>query len=150
MGYFYTDRPMYRTGQTLYFRIVVRQAFNGRYNLPDLSSLPVTISSGNQGEVASFDLPLTAYGTAHGEFILPEALTPDYYYISSPALPNSARVNFQIASYRKPEINLQVSFDQEQALAVSPCRRRSMPVISSMRLPGIYPYIGRCMLPHVL
>ena len=120
MGYFYTDRPMYRTGQTLYFRIVVRQAFNGRYNLPDLSSLPVTISSGDQGEVASFDLPLTAYGTAHGEFALPEALTPGYYYISSPALPNSSGVNFQIASYRKPEINLQVSFDQEQALAGQP------------------------------
>jgi hypothetical protein len=37
-AYIYTDRPIYRPGQTVYFRAIVRQAYNGRYSLPDLSA----------------------------------------------------------------------------------------------------------------
>jgi hypothetical protein len=37
--YLYTDRPIYRPGQTVYFRGAVRRAFNGRYELPDFASV---------------------------------------------------------------------------------------------------------------
>ncbi|MEK6222207.1 MAG: Ig-like domain-containing protein, partial [Chloroflexota bacterium] len=33
-AYFYTDRPIYRPGQTVNYRAVFREAFNGRYELP--------------------------------------------------------------------------------------------------------------------
>ncbi|HEX7976139.1 MAG TPA: Ig-like domain-containing protein, partial [Anaerolineales bacterium] len=45
-AYLYTDRPIYRPGQTVYFRAVVRQAYNGRYNLPDQKSLPLSLTAG--------------------------------------------------------------------------------------------------------
>ena len=32
-AYLYSDRPIYRPGQTVYFRGAVRQAFNGRYDV---------------------------------------------------------------------------------------------------------------------
>ncbi len=32
--YLYTDRPIYRPGQTVYFRAIVRNAYNGRYTPP--------------------------------------------------------------------------------------------------------------------
>ena len=39
--YMYTDRPIYRAGHTVYFRGIVRQAFNGRYELPPLTEIPL-------------------------------------------------------------------------------------------------------------
>ena len=38
-AYLYTDRPIYRPGDTVYFRGVVRQGYNGRYTLPDHEQL---------------------------------------------------------------------------------------------------------------
>jgi len=41
--YMYSDRPIYRPGQTVYYRAVVRKGYNGRYTPPDVSSLPIKI-----------------------------------------------------------------------------------------------------------
>ena len=45
--YMYTDRPIYRPGQTVYFRGVARQAFNGRYELPPVNTIPLTLRDAN-------------------------------------------------------------------------------------------------------
>ena len=62
-GYIYTDRPIYRPGQTIYFRAALRDTFNGRYDLPELSSVPMVLYQDYGTEIARFDLPLSAYGT---------------------------------------------------------------------------------------
>ncbi len=107
--YYYSDRPIYRPGQTIYFRAVVRKAFNGRYTPPDISNLPITIY-GNEGrELAKLELPLSAFGAAHGQFDIPKDAQPGYYSMSS-SLASDTYLSFQVANYRKPEINLSVSF----------------------------------------
>lgn len=114
--YMYTDRPIYRPGQTVYFRAVVRKAYNGRYTPPDIASLPIKIL-GNEGkELANLDLPLTAFGSVHGQFVLPKDAQPGYYSIGSP-LVSDAYLGFQVANYRKPEINLSVNFPSGQVQA---------------------------------
>lgn len=114
--YLYTDRPIYRPGQTVYFRAVLREAFNGRYSLSELASLPISVFGAEGRELLTMDLPLTAFGSAHGEFSLPRDAQPGYYSITSPAVPNTY-LGFQVASYRKPEINLSLEFTQDQVLA---------------------------------
>ena len=115
-GYLYTDRPIYRPGQTVYFRAVVRQAYNGRYQLPELQNIKVQLVDDIGQEIDSLELPLSAYGTIHGEFNLPAGLRPGNYSISMPDLGYSAIV-VPVADYRKPEINLQVAFSDDQVLA---------------------------------
>ncbi len=116
-AYLYSDRPIYRPGQTVYFRGVVRQAFNGRYEMPDLGSLPLTLYRDYSEEVTSFDLPLSAFGTVNGAYTLPADARPGYYRLASKVDDFNISLDFQVAEYRKPEINLQVSFEKEQALA---------------------------------
>jgi len=114
-AYIYTDRPIYRPGDTVYFRMVVRQASNGRYTLPDVSSYPVEINDSTGEQVASFDLPLNAFATGHGEYTLPSDAQPGTYSITNRNYYNA--LWFQVADYRKPEINLQVAFQSTNVLS---------------------------------
>jgi len=107
--YFYTDRPIYRPGQTVYFRGAARQAFNGRYELPSINSVPFSILDWNGTELLSLDLPLSPYGTFNGEYRLADDAAPGYYSFRNDTLGFYA--GFQVAEYRKPEINLNAGFD---------------------------------------
>ena len=113
-AYLYTDRPIYRPGDTVYFRGVVRQGYNGRYTLPDRSSYVLNLTDGMGVQLASFDLPLSGFGTVHGQYTIPESAQPGDYRISDPE--GNSNVFFLVSEYRKPEINLQVNAQADEIL----------------------------------
>ncbi len=106
--YLYTDRPIYRPGQTVYYKGVVREAFDGRYQLPTVKDIPLTLTDANGNQLASLNLPLSPFGTFNGQFELPSEAAPGGYTLSNPAL--QFYFAFQVAEYRKPEIDLKVAF----------------------------------------
>jgi uncharacterized protein YfaS (alpha-2-macroglobulin family) len=111
--YLYTDRPIYRPGDTVYFRMVSRQFHEDGYDLPAQASQTIRLYDEMGLVLAEFDLPLSAYGTGNGEYqLLPEA-QPGSYRLGD----DYNSVYFQVAEYRKPEINLQVDFDKDEILA---------------------------------
>lgn len=114
--YLYSDRPIYRPGDTIYFRAIVRQAQNGRYSLPDRATISLKLFDGLGIEVATYDLPLSAFGTAHGEYTLPQGAATGYYNLTV-ADNFYDTLTIQVADYRKPEINLHVDLDQEEILS---------------------------------
>lgn len=102
--YLYTDRPIYRPGDTVYFRGVYRKAFDGRYAIPESKDLTITITK-PEGE-EPIPLTITNYGTFNGTYKIAETAEPGYYGIYNNAV--GLYSNFQVAEYRKPEINLTV------------------------------------------
>ncbi|HSK67062.1 MAG TPA: MG2 domain-containing protein, partial [Anaerolineales bacterium] len=110
--YMYTDRPIYRPGQKVYFRGVARQAFNGRYELPPVNTVPFILRDANGIQLASYDMQLTPYGTFHGEFTLAQEAVPGYYVFENADL--EFYLSFQVAEYRKPEINLNVELSADE------------------------------------
>lgn len=120
--YLYTDRPIYRPGQTVNFRIVMREKQGGEFAAPP--TWPVTIkmmgdyseSRAGRPEIGTANLVLSSYGSAAGSITLPEDAAPGYYNLSVDADPN-AWLSFQVAEYRKPEVELEVRFTKEDWLA---------------------------------
>ena len=122
--YFYTDRPIYRPGQTVYWKGVIRQLIDDQYELPS-TSLPISITVRNdQGNAVLAETAiLGANGTLDGQVVLaPEAGT-GYYYIEASLRVRDAQgaertinggINFQVAAYRKPEFAINVTSDKAE------------------------------------
>jgi uncharacterized protein YfaS (alpha-2-macroglobulin family) len=114
-AYIYTDRPIYRPGDTVYYRVIVRKVSNGRYTLPDLNTYSLTLYQPGDNESLIFDVPLSGFGTGKGEYTLPEDTIPGDYYLDN--VHDGAYGSFKVADYRKPEINVQVAFQSTDVLS---------------------------------
>jgi uncharacterized protein YfaS (alpha-2-macroglobulin family) len=114
-AYIYTDRPIYRPGDTVYYRVIVRKVSNGRYTLPDFSSYTLTMYQPGGNEAINLEVPLSGFGSGKGEYTLPENTIPGDYYLDS--VLDSSYGSFKVADYRKPEINLQVAFQSTDVLS---------------------------------
>ncbi|MCK5794197.1 MAG: Ig-like domain-containing protein, partial [Anaerolineales bacterium] len=109
--YIYTDRPIYQPGQTVYYRLIHRDRDGAGYALPEQQSIPLTIHLHGKEE-NTINLPLSEYGTAQGEIQLSTQAEPGYYRLES----ETGMVYFQVANYRKPEIELELNMDQDETL----------------------------------
>jgi hypothetical protein len=113
--YIYTDRPIYRPGHEVNFRVIARQAYNGRYQMPDSDTISITIQDGLGAEIGKMTLPLTDYGTASGTYTISSGAATGYYRLQVDESYDS--VLFQVSEYRKPEIDIEVAFDQDEVMA---------------------------------
>ncbi|MBK9924875.1 MAG: Ig-like domain-containing protein [Anaerolineales bacterium] len=102
--YMYTDRPIYRPGQTVYYRGIVRQAFNGRYELPNVKNVPIVLNDAQGTQLTNINTDLSPYGSFNGQIELSQDAVPGYYTFTNEGL--NFFLSFQVAEYRKPEINL--------------------------------------------
>ncbi|MFM7581874.1 MAG: MG2 domain-containing protein, partial [Caldilinea sp.] len=120
--YVYTDRPIYRPGQQIFWRGIYRILENDRWTLPPAGlSAIIQINDGMGNLVSTTRVPVSENGTIHGDFTLaPDALT-GYYSINVLApidteAYSQASGSFQVAAYRKPEFQITVTTDQPDYL----------------------------------
>ncbi len=109
--FLYTDRPIYRSGQTVYFKGVARKDDDGRFSLPGFKTVPVVIRDAQNNEVFRKELPLTEFGTFFGQIKLgDEAPLGEYSLLAEvPGELQPARGSFRVAEYRKPEFRVTAS-----------------------------------------
>ncbi|MCL4505907.1 MAG: Ig-like domain-containing protein, partial [Chloroflexi bacterium] len=142
MAYLYTERPIYRPGQMVYFKGIIRAEDDARYSLaPNMQTTDITINNDQGQQVYSTTLPVSANGTFSGAFALDNAAATGFYYLQTclpsdtslgykgnglyaPKLgpgPNqqcrSYGVSFQVASYRAPEFEVNLTTDKQDYLA---------------------------------
>ena len=110
-GYFYTDRPIYRPGQTVYWRGILRQDQDAILRTPEPGTEARVIIRNDRGEEIYNQIHKTTdFGTISGELPLAEDAGVGYYAmeVQLPQLQNAYSqpyfgVGFQVAEYRKPE-----------------------------------------------
>jgi uncharacterized protein YfaS (alpha-2-macroglobulin family) len=119
--YLYTDRPIYRPGQPVYYRGIFRAEDDASYRLPEDVSLILVNVYDDQGELIVHDeFELSDMGSFAGEFTLGEEATLGYYYIEVVFGDQSDGVGFQVAEYRRPEFQVSVTPEQDEVFAGEP------------------------------
>ncbi len=112
-AYLYTDRPIYRPGQTVYFKGIVRDDDDAHYTLPTLEALIVTVEDPRGRQIYRHRLTLSDMGTLSDALTLDAEAPLGTYYIA--ALYNKrtlASTTFRVAEYRKPDYRLEVTTDR--------------------------------------
>jgi len=116
--YLYTDRPIYQPGQSVNFRAIIRQNSNGRYTPLDINQVTIkltgdySVETGLRPQLGTTTLQLSSYGSVNGSFTLPEDAPPGYYSLEVDGF--NDQVDFQVAQYQKPEIEVKVDFTQAE------------------------------------
>jgi hypothetical protein len=118
-AYVYTERPLYRPGQPVYFKGIVRSDDDLAYSLPSQTQVEVTISDYKQ-QVYKETLPLSEIGTFDGVFHLSADANLGSYTLSV-QLPGGQNAlgaaAFDVAEYRRPEFQIDLQAAPANLLA---------------------------------
>jgi len=125
--FLFTDRPLYKPGDTVYFKTILRDDDDAKYTIPG-GQVTVAIGDGwdNKDPIFKKTYQISSDGTIDGEMTLPEDAKTGYYSIAVKTpdggiqnswydydgswISNSA--SFQVEYYRKPEYSLDVDIDR--------------------------------------
>jgi hypothetical protein len=116
IGYVYTDRPIYRPDQTVYWKAIFRREDDAQFALPAPGQpVTVTIRDDQGNQLLEQQLKLNPVGAVDGKLELGPDAALGYYYISLQFdKERSYGVGFQVAEYRKPEFEVSAVTDQPE------------------------------------
>lgn len=116
----FTDRPIYKPGDTVYFKVILRDDDDARYSIPD-GIVRVAVARGwvdaeAKNTVFQKTYSISGDGTVYGEFKLPEDAATDSYSLRVDRLPivndywsSGSSTYFQVQYFRKPEYSIEVN-----------------------------------------
>ncbi|MGH9201387.1 MAG: MG2 domain-containing protein, partial [Vicinamibacterales bacterium] len=113
-AFIYTDRPIYRPGQTVDFKGIVRAEDDVKFSLPDLGQVHVTIYDASYTSVYDKDLSLSELATFNDSLQLPEGASLGPYQINVTFLDQNFGQSFTVAAYRPPEFEVVVTPDKAE------------------------------------
>lgn len=117
-AYPYTDRPIYRPGQTVYFKAIMRAEQDVKYSLlPEDTPVTVRVRDTRDNIVQTFDLVTNEFSSVNGKFQLADGAMPGTYAIEVIIDDESFRQDFKVQDYRKPEIQASITTDAEKYVA---------------------------------
>jgi alpha-2-macroglobulin len=123
--YAYTERPLYRPGQDVFFSGILRQNDDLHYSLLAQENIYITITQDGE-QVFAQSVPVSDLGTFTGTFHLDEGASLGTYTLSvfdAPADKQSiGGVSFRVADYHKPEFQVQSSASPADVLVGNPFR----------------------------
>ncbi|HFQ93774.1 MAG TPA: hypothetical protein ENK32_07175, partial [Anaerolineae bacterium] len=119
-AYIYTDRPIYRPGDTIYYKGIVRETDYGRYTIPAPRPLELKLFyhnfAGGQSVDVIIPVEMDADGTFSGEYTLPDDAPTGGYDLFIQDEGVDGRVGVTVAEYRRPEFQVTLTPEKEEAL----------------------------------
>jgi len=127
--YLYTDRSLYRPGQPVYYRGVLRSRDDMVYGMTNLKTVPVEVQDGKGQTIYAKEVAVNEYGSFADSFTI-DANAPLGYYriVVRPGFtPDKEGKNgsyngptfsrgFNVAMYRAPEFQVKATADQDQVV----------------------------------
>lgn len=118
-AYVYTDRPLYRPGQDVYFKGIVRQNDDLHYSLPENDKVYVTIEQAGELLFGEY-VPLSETGSFDGQLKLSDESALGTYDVTVRNAPGAdvfSYLSFRVAEYHKPEFEVNAASDKGNILA---------------------------------
>lgn len=121
--YIFTDRPIYKPGDTMHFKAIVRDTLGEGYVVPG-ENVTVTLDENYEGEAPYQKTFIPSeLGTLDGEYVIPKDFEKGYHTLKI-SLPksdkrleyDSSSAYFQVEEYRKPEYELSLEMSPRMVL----------------------------------
>lgn len=110
-SYIYTDRPVYRPAQKVYFKGILRTLGERGYETP-AGTMTITVADANDAKIFEREMPLSSRGTFSGEVDIPEDAPLGTYNITASTPNGTASGYFDVQEYKKPEFKVAVAVPQ--------------------------------------
>jgi alpha-2-macroglobulin len=108
--YVYTERPIYKPGQTVHFKAVIRKDDDVRYSLLDEgTAAKVRVLDARGNTIESLDLHTNGFGTINSAVEISEGAMLGHYQIEVEVDGVAASRTFQVEDYRKPDYQITVT-----------------------------------------
>ncbi|MBI5945474.1 MAG: Ig-like domain-containing protein [Chloroflexi bacterium] len=108
--YLYTERPIYRPGQTVNFKAIVRKDNDLRYTLPLAGSpVKVRVLDARGNAIENMDLAINRFGTVNGAINISEGAMLGQYQIEADIDGVITSQPFQVEDYRKPDYQIRIT-----------------------------------------
>ncbi len=116
-AYIYTNQPVYRPGQQVFFKAVMREKGGNEIKNVPFEKFTVTIKSPKNKEVFSSDLTTNEFGALNSDFLLDEEADLGDYSILISNGQNSYYGSFSVEEYKKPEYKVEVKTESKNYAA---------------------------------
>lgn len=121
VAHWQTDRPIYRPGQTVYFKTILRRTLDQAYKPVVGGSVKVQIRDPKDNPFDELTLTPNAMGSIDGKFEIPsEGQTGPYTLVLTTGGNGVAYQTVTVAAYRKPEFKVDAKPTEKRWLAGEP------------------------------
>ena len=103
--HFFTDRALYRPGQTIFFKGIVTESQGDKHEVKTNLRTIVTLLDANRRKISEIALTTNEFGSFSGSFTLPSDVLTGMFVISS----QFGSVNISVEEYRLP--TFEINFD---------------------------------------
>ncbi len=118
VGHVYTDRPIYRPGETVHYKAVVRDDDDAAYAVPGReTAVSVSIRDPRGEYLLETSAQLDRFGTLTGALALPAEAATGRYRVSVGHEGRDHTARFTVAEFRAPEFEVEVGTEAAHYLA---------------------------------
>lgn len=101
----FTDRAIYRPGQTVYFKVINTRIEKEIESVVSNLKQKITLKDANNQEVSFQDFATNEFGSYHGSFVLPKGKLNGNFTISTDGNSNGYKY-FQVEEYKRPKFEV--------------------------------------------
>jgi len=106
--YVQTDRPVYRPGQTVSFKAIMRDYDGKSYNYKMDETVRITVYDTQNKKIKTLETKTNEFGSVNGSFILEEKPALGQYYMTLEWGGRDTSHYFRVEEYKKPEFIVSV------------------------------------------